>query len=884
MLENDLSPNTGNPTIYLKNYTAPEFTISKIMLDFKLGSESTTVTASSEVHRAEEGDTPLVLNGEKLKLIEVKIDGQILDEKEYQLTDQSLTIKSVPPRFTLGIVTEIQPHLNTELSGLFQSSGNFCTQCEAEGFRRITYCLDRPDVLSEYEVTITADKAKFPILLSNGNPVARGDNSDGTHWHRWHDPHPKPCYLFALVAGQLEHITDEFTTLSGNVVALNIYTQAHNIEKCDHAMQSLKKSMLWDEQVYGREYDLDVYNIVAVDDFNMGAMENKGLNIFNSKYVLADQQSATDADYQGIESVIAHEYFHNWSGNRVTCRDWFQLSLKEGFTVFRDQEFSADMGSRSVKRVRDVQTLRTYQFKEDAGPMAHPIRPDSYQEINNFYTVTVYEKGAEVIRMLHSLVGAEGFRKGTDYYFDRFDGQAVTTEDFIQSMEAVNDVDLSQFRLWYTQAGTPEVVVEQDYDAGRGALVLKMKQTCPPTPGQVDKQNLQIPIAIALFNAEGQKVASRTVVMTQASESFDFGDLVNIPVVSILRDFSAPIKLQFSQSDQELAHLIKYDDNGFARCEAMQQLSLNLMLPVIKNQFQTLHEEAYQKLLNALELLLESAPADKSMLAEMLKLPNASYLAELCKPIEPQRVVDVREQALKRLALDLEKKIHAVYLENNTRAIFSIEGEAISERELKNTCLVLLVATQKNQYYDLARIQYQKAHNMTDRLAAFGALLHSDYDGKEDVIADFYSDWHHDTLVLDKWFAVQATAPHGIVADEDILSSVMSLMNHSAFSINNPNKVRSLIGAFTANMRAFHRVDGAGYAMLADIIIKLNKLNPQIGSRLAGTFNNWRAYSEPYSQNMKLQLERIQNEPDLSTDISEIVSKALAQPPEKSVK
>ncbi|NNC99060.1 MAG: aminopeptidase N, partial [Gammaproteobacteria bacterium] len=668
----------------------------------------------------------------------------------------------------------------------------------------------------------------------------------------------------------LQYINDEFITASGRQVALNIYAEAHNINRCTHAMESLKKAMLWDEQVYGREYDLDIYNVVAVDDFNMGAMENKGLNIFNSKFVLADQQTATDTDYQGIESVIGHEYFHNWSGNRVTCRDWFQLSLKEGFTVFRDQEFSADMGSRGVKRIRDVQILRTLQFKEDAGPMAHPIRPDSYQEVNNFYTVTIYNKGAEVIRMMHRLVGPEGFRNATDLYFGRYDGQAVTTEEFVQSVEKANDIDLGQFRLWYTQAGTPLLRVQQEYDSGNGVLTLQFEQSCPATPGQPDKHALPIPVAVALFDKEGSLIDAKTIVIDKNEQSFDFGDLVSCPVVSLLRDFSAPVKVEFAQTDADLAHLIRHDDNGLTRWEAMQRLSLNLMLPVVRDSALALDATAFQHLLNALQALLDDPPADKAILAEMLTLPPASYVAQHCKPVDPQRVMDVRQETLKKLAGELHQKLLAVYQNNNSSQEFSLSADAMSERSLKNTALEILTATGEQQYLQLACNQYYTAGNMTDRLAAFGALLHSSYDNKEEIIADFYNQWQTDTLVLDKWFAVQATTP-----EDAVLDSVMALMNHAAFSINNPNKVRSLIGAFTTNMRAFHRVDGAGYEMLTDIIVKLNTINPQIGARLSTTFSNWRDYDEPYSSNMRAQLQRLDAVADLSPDIREIVSKAL---------
>ena len=869
MLESDQSPQMQNTTIYLKDYRPPNYWIKRVKLDFVLA-ETTTITASSTVKRNGEHSDDLILNGEKLNLKSVKIDGLAIDEQDYQLDAESLTLANLPEQFELEIITEIEPRLNTELSGLYQSSGNFCTQCEAEGFRRITYFLDRPDVLAEYEVTITADKSTCPVLLSNGNPVANGENEDGSHWQRWHDPHPKPSYLFALVAGDLQHITDHFETVSGKDIKLNIYTQVHNIHKCQHAMDSLKKSMIWDEQVYGREYDLEIYNIVAVDDFNMGAMENKGLNIFNSKYVLADQESATDTDYEGIESVIAHEYFHNWSGNRVTCRDWFQLSLKEGFTVFRDQEFSADMGSRAVKRIRDVQVLRSYQFKEDAGPMAHPVRPDSYQEINNFYTVTIYEKGAEVIRMMHSLVGVDGFRKGTDLYFDRFDGQAVTTEDFVQCMEQANQIDLSQFRLWYTQSGTPQLHIEQNYNSTSNIFTLSFKQTCASTPGQDKKQPFQIPLSIALLDQNGKELQATTLSVTESEQSFDFDNINQKPTVSILRDFSAPIKVDFAQSNDELAHLIRFDQNGFARWEAMQRLCLNLMLPVIADKNSELDEDLYQLLKGLVNALVENAPEDKAILAEMLSLPSSNYIAELCTPIDPLRVYKIRNQAMTRLANDLTLKFKQLYIENSQQA-FSLDADAMAERSLKNTALKYLVTCEQPEFYQLAHDQYIHANNMTDRLAAFGALVHSNYEQAAELIDHFFARWHDDALVLDKWFAMQATVPR-----ENTLLSVKSLMKHSAFSINNPNKVRSLIGAFTSNMPGFHQASGQGYQLLADRIIELNSINPQIAARLVGSFNNWRAYDAPYSQLMKAQLERINSESGLAKDVREIVTKALA--------
>ena len=865
MLENELSPSVNNTT-FLKDYRVPDYLIPLVELNFALGKTHTIVTAKLSLKRNTNESKTLVLDGEKINLKRLLLDGVELTEKQYQVSEHNLRIDVVPAQFELTIETELQPHLNTELSGLYQSSGNFCTQCEAEGFRRITYFLDRPDVLSVYRVSMTADKKLYPVLLSNGNLIESGDNADGTHWANWHDPHPKPSYLFALVAGDLERISDHFTTSSGKSVELNIYTQAHNINQCQHAMDSLKASMTWDQDVYGREYDLELYNVVAVDDFNMGAMENKGLNVFNSKYVLADQASATDTDYEGIESVIGHEYFHNWSGNRVTCRDWFQLSLKEGFTVFRDQEFSADMGSRSVKRIRDVQMLRAYQFKEDSGPMSHPVRPDSYQEINNFYTATIYNKGAELIRMMHSLVGPEGFRKGTDLYFDTFDGQAVTTEDFVQSIEKANDIDLSQFRLWYTQSGTPEVSIETSFK--NSTLSINTSQSCPATPGQTHKKPFQIPLKIALFSGAGEKLLEQTLLITHNQQTFEFDGLEQDTVVSLLRDFSAPIKLAVNYSNDELALLIASDDNGFARWEAMQTLCLNVILPAVKSGI--LDEAAYQNLLSAMQNLVASKPADKAVFAEMLTLPSAAYIAELCSPIQPKKIADIRQQCVNRLARDMESQFHAIYANNNQRATFSLAAEAVAERALKNRALSYLVATEQAAYHALASHQYHKANNMTDRLAAFNALIASNYPDRAVLIDSFYQQWRDNSLVLDKWFALQAMSP-----TLETLEVVKKLCEHRDFSMNNPNKVRSLIGAFTSNLVSFHREDGLGYQFLADKVIELNDINPQVAARIVGVFNSWKAYAEPNKSLMKAQLERISKTKGLASDVTEIVSKAL---------
>jgi len=872
MLEADLKPTVKPTTVFLKDYKAPAFLVPKTTLHIDLQDDIATITATLLITQNTDGREPLLLDGEKMSLVNIELNGQSLPQDQYELETERLVIpaKHLPNddrQFELTIVTQSHPKLNTELSGLYQSSGNFCTQCEAEGFRRITYFPDRPDVLSVYTVTLLADKAACPVLLSNGNLIDSGNGEGGRHWATWHDPHPKPSYLFALVAGDLTNITDNYTTMSGQAVELNIYTQAHNIDKCEHAMQSLKQSMAWDENVYGREYDLSIYNIVAVDDFNMGAMENKGLNIFNSKYVLADQQTATDTDFEGIESVIAHEYFHNWSGNRVTCRDWFQLSLKEGFTVFRDQEFSADMGSRAVKRIRDVQLLRAYQFKEDAGPMAHPIRPESYQEINNFYTVTIYEKGAEVIRMLHSILGAKGFRKGTDLYFSQYDGQAVTTEDFVQSLEQANNSDLGQFRRWYTQSGTPVVDATSRYIDG--VYSLELAQHCPATPNQDTKEAFQIPIKLALFYPNGEKAVEETIALTKDTQTVTFQGLRERPVVSILRDFSAPIKLNIERSTDELLTLIRVDDNGFSRWEAMQTLCLTLILPAIETG--QLDETDYQTLLRAFKDLIASEPQDKAIFAEMLSLPSATYIAGLVTPLDPIKVMQIREACIARLARDLESQFHAIYANNNQRDQFSLSSEAMAERSLKNKALSYLVATDQAAYHALASHQYHVANNMTDRLAAFAALTHSQYPERTLLIEDFYEQWKDQTLVLDKWFALQATHP---VASA--LESVQALCDHEAFSINNPNKVRALIGAFTSNLMGFHRPDGAGYALVADKVIALNEINPQVAARIAGTFNNWQLHAEPYKSLMQAQLQRINSIDTLAKDVSEIVSKALA--------
>jgi len=866
MLESDLQPATAPTTIFLKDYQKPDFLIPITNLDFQLGETHTRVTAVLQLHRNGKHTRSLVLDGEKMELISLKIDGKKLEDSEYQVADESLTIGSVPDSFELEIVTQLQPHLNTELSGLYQSSGNFCTQCEAEGFRRITFFPDRPDVLSVYTATLTASAKDCPVLLSNGNLDSSGETTEGRHWAKWHDPHPKPSYLFALVAGDLEHINGHFVTASGAPVELNIYTQAHNIDKCAHAMDSLIESMRWDEKVYGREYDLDIYNVVAVDDFNMGAMENKGLNVFNSKYVLADQASATDADYEGIESVIGHEYFHNWSGNRVTCRDWFQLSLKEGLTVFRDQEFSADMGSRAVKRIRDVQVLRTHQFKEDSGPMAHPVRPDSYQEINNFYTVTIYEKGAEVIRMMHHLVGEQGFRRATDLYFDRFDGCAVTTEDFVQCMELANDIDLSLFRNWYTQAGTPVVTVTQKYDARKKTLQLHISQACPPTPGQKTKQPFHIPVSFALISPNGTISHEQTLTVDQLEQTFEF-DADKRPVVSFLRDFSAPIKLVFDQTEQELAHLVKHDNNGFVRFEAIQRMVLNLLLPAIKGG--ELDEDGLGVLVDTLRYVLENPPKDQAMLAELLSLPSESYLVDsIGNNVDPLQVSVQRNHLMQTLSQALESSLLSHYRNCAPAEAFSLDSKAMARRALRNKTLAWLMYTGTEEALKLGITQFTDATTMTEQQAALGSLVLRGGPDSSQAVDEFYQQWQQDPLVLDKWFAIQASSP-----GQATVERVKALLEHPAFSIRNPNKVRSLLGAFAANLSGFH--SEGGHELLASQIIELNDINPQVAARLVSAFNTWRLFKLEIQTSIREQLQRIYAIPNLSKDISEIVGKAL---------
>ena len=867
-------------TIYLKDYQAPEFLIDHVDLTFELDEETTRVVSVLQLKRqVVGGSSPLVLSGEVLELGGVKIDNALIDDFSYTVTDTALTLPDVPDVFTLEIETFIKPQENFSLEGLFKSSGNYCTQCEAEGFRKITYFLDRPDVMALFTTTIIADKAKYPVLLSNGNLLDAGHFDNGRHWAKWQDPYKKPCYLFALVAGDLAFIEDHYQTMSGRNVQLRIYVQHHNIDKCDFAMVSLKKSMQWDEETFGREYDLDVYNIVAVDDFNMGAMENKGLNVFNSKYVLARQVTATDTDFMGIEGVIGHEYFHNWSGNRVTCRDWFQLTLKEGLTVFRDQQFTADMNSTAPKRIDDVNILRTAQFAEDAGPMAHPIQPDSYQEINNFYTVTVYNKGAEVIRMLYTLLGKEKFRQGMDLYFERFDGQAVTTEEFISSMEEAGQLDLNQFRRWYKQAGTPEVTVKENFDADEKIYRLELSQSTPDTPGQGEKLPFHIPVKISLLanNIEAvplqldSALEQTTAVLnfSQSKQRFEFKNIKEKPVISILQGYSAPVKLNFERDDEELAFCMAHETDDFNRWEAGQRLSTRLILTLvdsINSGSELLLPDYY---VNACEKIVNDITLDKALIARALTLPSLMYIGEMMPVIDVDAIHQAREFIYTQLAQKLEYALQAVYQEN-VQDEYNLSPESMGERFLRNQALSYLMYL-GGQGEVLAKQQYQSADNMTDQMAAFKSLVHHEAASSDETITAFYQQWNHDNLVMDKWFTVQATMPHASAK-----ARVKQLFEHKDFDIKNPNRVRSLLGAFcSANPTCFHDTSGFGYELLEEYVEKIDAMNPQIASRLCVPLTRWKRYNETRQNLMKSALQRLISLPNLSKDVSELVEKSL---------
>ncbi|WP_321836967.1 aminopeptidase N [Pseudomonas kulmbachensis] len=877
--------------IYLKDYQAPEYLIDETHLTFELFEDHTLVHAQLVMRRNPArgaGFPALMLDGQQLELLSVKLDDAELTAVDYQLDDSHLTLHPTTAQFVVDTSVRIHPETNTALEGLYKSGGMFCTQCEAEGFRKITYYLDRPDVMSTFTTTVVAEQHRYPILLSNGNPIASGPDEDGRHWATWEDPFMKPAYLFALVAGDLWCVEDTFTTMSERTVALRIYVEPENIDKCQHAMTSLKKSMRWDEETYGREYDLDIFMIVAVNDFNMGAMENKGLNIFNSSAVLARAETATDAAHQRVEAIVAHEYFHNWSGNRVTCRDWFQLSLKEGFTVFRDSEFSADMNSRTVKRIQDVAFLRTHQFAEDAGPMAHAVRPDSFIEISNFYTLTVYEKGSEVVRMIHTLLGAEGFRKGSDLYFERHDGQAVTCDDFIKAMEDANGADLIQFKRWYSQAGTPRLAVSEHYDAQQKTYSLTFAQSCPATPDKVEKLPFVIPVELGLLNAQGAEIAlqlagetaasgtSRVLSVTEAEQTFTFIGVNQKPLPSLLRGFSAPVKLSFAYSRDQLMFLMQHDTDGFNRWDAGQQLSVQVLQELIAQHQRGEALVMDQRLVEALRSVLGNPELDQAMVAEMLSLPGEAYLTEISDVADVDAIHIAREFARKQLADSLFEGLWARYQAN--RAVSKVtpylaEAEHFARRALQNIALSYLMLTGKPDVLAAALEQFEHSDNMTERLTALAVLINSPFEAeKAAALASFAEQFKDNPLVMDQWFSVQAgsTQPGG-------LQRVRELMEHPAFNIKNPNKVRALVGAFAGqNLINFHAADGSGYRFLADLVIQLNAFNPQIASRQLAPLTRWRKYDSARQALMKAELERIRNSGELSSDVFEVVSKSLA--------
>jgi len=890
-------------TTYLKDYQPPNFVIESTELDFDLYEDHATVVARLLFVRNPGAPDPeadsLVLHGQDQVLESIAIDDSKLGPADYSVDDDSLTLNGIAARiadsadrFYLTITSRIEPQKNTALEGLYKSRKMFCTQCEAEGFRRITYYLDRPDVMSKFTTTIRADKDKYPVLLSNGNPIASGveDHDAGRHWVSWEDPFRKPSYLFALVAGDLESLDDTFTTMSGREIKLQIFVESKDLDKCDYAMASLKNAMRWDEEKYGREYDLDIFMIVAVDDFNMGAMENKGLNIFNTSCVLANPHTTTDMGFQRVEAVVAHEYFHNWSGNRVTCRDWFQLSLKEGFTVFRDSEFSADMGSRTVKRIEDVNFLKTVQFAEDAGPMAHSVRPDSYMEISNFYTVTIYEKGAEVVRMLSLLLGEDKFRAGTDLYFERHDGQAVTTEDFVRALEDASGVDLKQFRRWYSQAGTPILDIDTRFDASDRTFTVSFEQHCPDSPGQTDKQPFTIPVRVGLLQADGSELplqlsgesapagSDRTLVVSESRQEFVFTGIDQPPVPSLLRGFSAPVRMNVDYSRDDLCFLMVNDSDGFNRWNAGQLLAISVINELQQQRadggelsMPALLVDAYGRILDD---VIANPEQDKAMIAHLLSLPSESFLIEQSTVADVEAIHEVRKFIANELAHRHHDKFAQVYKDNDSNWEFSVDSDAIARRSLKNLALAYLLRTDDEDWVQRCHWQFEGASNMTDQMAALRGLVNCPAESARDLaeqsLTAFFDNWQHEALVVDQWFSVQATC-----ALPGTLERVKTLMEHPHFEIRNPNKVRSLIGAFCGqNHINFHSADGSGYEFLADQVLKLNKLNPQIASRLLTPLTRWKKYDPARQSLMQVQLQRIKASEDLSSDVYEVVQKS----------
>lgn len=871
--------NSARQEKYRLDYQAPHYLVDSIDLDVHLDDHHTRVVAISRVHRQGHHNEPLVLDGEALHLTSVHING--LPTEQYVVQEGSLVLPNVPAEFVLTIETEIDPAGNTALEGLYKSGSAFCTQCEAEGFRRITYYLDRPDVLAKFTTRITADKARYPYLLSNGNRISSGDLANGQHWVSWQDPFPKPCYLFALVAGDFDVLRDTFTTRSGRAVNLELYVDKGNLSRSQHAMNSLKQAMRWDETRFGLEYDLDIYMIVAVDFFNMGAMENKGLNIFNSKFVLANPQTATDTDYHDIERVIGHEYFHNWTGNRITCRDWFQLSLKEGLTVFRDQEFSSDLGSRAVNRIRNVRIIRGPQFAEDAGPMAHPIRPDVVIEMNNFYTVTVYEKGSEVIRMLHTLLGEAAFQAGMRIYVAEHDGEAATCEDFIRAMETASGRDLAQFRRWYSQAGTPILTVRDEFDASTGLCRLHFTQLTPPTAQQTEKRPLHIPVSVALYTNNGQayplisagEPISHVLELTQAEQTFVFEGISDRPIVALLQDFSAPVKLNYAYRDEDLLFLLTHAENLVCRWDAGQKLIDNQIQAAVQAYQAGLPLPKPTTLMAGFQLILQQSELDKALVAEILTIPSESTLAEQFEAVDIDAIHAAREDLLAQLAVGLQDEWARLYLALGNEGKGD-SASAVAARTLRNLALQFFARADQARANDWVQAQYDTAVNMTNTLAAMHAASGAELPALDTMLADYDQKWQQDGLVMDHWFRLQAGR-----TDEQALPRVRQLMQHPAFSLQNPNRVRALIGTFAAgNPVRFHAADGSGYQFLRDVLIQLNQLNPQVAARLIVPMIQFQRLDTERRRQIRCVLTELAGLPNLARDLYEKIERALAQP------
>ncbi|KQQ87804.1 aminopeptidase N [Massilia sp. Leaf139] len=873
-------------TIYRKDYTPPSYLVDTVELGFDLDPARTIVANRMTMRRnPDSAQREIELYGENLELVALRMNGNTLGANDYRIEGSLLTIPNTPEEVTLEIETICVPEQNTTLNGLYTSNGSFYTQCEAEGFRAITYFPDRPDVMAVFTVMLRADKEKYPVLLSNGNLVEEGDLGDGRHYAKWEDPFKKPSYLFALVAARLVCQEESFRLKDGRDALLQVWVEEGNLDKTDYAMQSLKNSIRWDEERWDLELDLDRFMIVAVSDFNMGAMENKGLNIFNTKFVLANPRVATDIDFQGIEAVVGHEYFHNWTGNRVTCRDWFQLSLKEGLTVFRDQEFSADMigteSGRAVGRIDQVRTLRQAQFPEDAGPMAHPVRPDSFVEINNFYTVTVYEKGAEVVRMYQTLLGRDGFRKGMDLYFERHDGQAVTCDDFRRAMADANGRDLSLFERWYSQAGTPVVRAETRYDDIARTYTLTFFQSCPPTPGQTSKFPFHIPIAVGLLGADGRDLpltiggehlgSTAVLELTESEQTFVFENVPEQPTPSILRDFSAPIILDYNYGDADLLHLFNHDSDAVNRWEAGQRLAMGRLLKLTGEAGVGAPLLLDDTFLLALGKMLTDETLDPAFREQALLLPSEGMVADQIEVVNPMSIHLARQFMRANIGTRLRTELLAQYEANQTPGEYSPDALSAGKRALKNLCLAYLTAAQDEEGLALAQRQFDEAGNMTDRVAALSALIHARAPGAEVSLQRFYDEFEDEPLVIDKWFAMQATS-----AITDV-PTVRGLMRHPAFNLRNPNRARSLIANFCAgNPVQFHAPDGSGYAFWAEQVITLDGLNPQVASRLARTMDRWRRYTPELQELMKRALQQVAGQQRLSNDVREVVGKALA--------